>query len=53
MKNLLFHLKAVKTATHKVEVGAEPALEPKQIVSAPQHWYRVQCMSTGYRVQGT
>jgi hypothetical protein len=46
MKNLL-HLKAVKTGTHKVQVGAgagsraetfqksEP--EPKQIVSAPQH----------------
>ncbi len=43
MKNLLFHLKAVKTGTHKAQVGAEaetfwesePELEPNQIVSAP------------------
>ncbi len=43
-------LKAVKTGTQKASVGAgagagaetfwksEPELEPKQIVSAPQHW---------------
>ncbi len=51
MKNLLFHLNAVKTGTQKAHVGAvvgagtetfrkmEPELEPKQIVSAPQHWF--------------
>ncbi len=46
MKNLLYHLKAVKTGTQKASVRAgaetfwkpEPELEPKQIVSAPQHW---------------
>jgi hypothetical protein len=45
MKNLLFNLKAVQIGTHKAEVGAgaetfwrsEPELEPKQMVSAPQH----------------
>jgi hypothetical protein len=44
MKNLLFHLKAVKTGTLKALVGAgaetfwksEP--ERKKIVSAPQPW---------------
>ncbi len=57
MKNLLFHLKAVKTDTHKAEVGAgsgagararaetfwksEPELEPKQIIPAPQHCLQV------------
>jgi hypothetical protein len=45
MKSLLFHLKAVKTGTHKAQVGAgaetfgqlepEPELDPNQIVSAP------------------
>jgi hypothetical protein len=51
MKNLLYHLKAVKTGTQKASAGAgaetfrkselEPELEPKQIVSAPQYWYGV------------
>jgi hypothetical protein len=43
MKNLLFHLKAVKTGFHKAEVSARAGSgaetfcksEPKQIVSAP------------------
>jgi uncharacterized protein YraI len=49
MKNLLYHLKAVKTVTQKASVGAGagaevfiksgPEPEPKQIVSAPRHWY--------------
>ncbi len=51
MKNLLFDLKAVHTGTHKAKVGAgaelwsrngtfwksELELEPKLIISAPQH----------------
>ncbi len=45
MKNLLFNFKAVQTGSYKAEVGdgdetywnSEPELEPKQIVSAPQH----------------
>jgi hypothetical protein len=45
MKNLLFHLKAMKTGPHKAEVRAgagaetfrESELEPKQIVLAQQH----------------
>ncbi len=50
-KNLLFHLKAVKTGTHKAKIGAragaetfcksEPELELKQIVLAPQHCLQV------------
>ncbi len=48
MKNLLYHLKAVKTGTLKAQVGAgagsgagtfwksEPEPERKKIVSAPQ-----------------
>ncbi len=49
MKNLHFHLNAVKTGTHKAKVGAgggtffksetELEQEPEQIVSAPQHLY--------------
>jgi hypothetical protein len=52
MKNLLFHFKNVKTGTHKAKVGAgsgaetflmsEPELEPKKIVSAPQHCWEIK-----------
>jgi hypothetical protein len=52
IKNLLFHLKAVKTGTQKAQVGAgaetfrksepEPELEPNQIVSAPQHFLHIR-----------
>jgi hypothetical protein len=36
MKNLLFHLKAVNTSTHKAQVGAGAGA--KTTVSALQHW---------------
>jgi hypothetical protein len=47
MKNLLFHLKAVKTGTLKAEVGAGASsgagyflkVGAEKIVSAPQPWY--------------
>ncbi len=55
MKNLLFHWKAVKTGTHKAEVGAraetfwksELEPEPKQIGWAPQHWLKLYTIMTG------
>ncbi len=50
MINKLFNLKQI--GAHKAEVGAgvdiilktEPELEPKQIVSAPQHWTEGICV---------
>ena len=61
MKNLLFTLIAVQTGTYKgvpvVGAGAgsgsgtywksEPELEPKRIISAPQHWLYVPILSMG------
>jgi hypothetical protein len=39
MKNLLFHLKAVKTGTHKAKVGAGAGAETNSF--GPQHWIRL------------
>ncbi len=45
MKNLLFNMKSVITGSYKAIVGAETfwkseqEREPKQIVSAPQHYF--------------